>query len=298
MKPVPRAWLRFVLLGLLLFGVDLAFGHKAAPLPPLAVGATPSDEELLLARALARGEERRDPVVRRRLAQNMRFALGTSDASEDVLVAQALALGMQRSDLVARRRLAQIVSLEIQGAARHPEPDPTELRAYFEAHAARWTEPARVTLVQIPFASAAAARAALAGLPALPDSSDAGATPAPGARTLPIPRALPPSSQAELVRLLGPAFARGIADLPLRHWSGPVPSAYAQHLVWVVERTPAHLSAFETVQGAVREALLAERSQRALHDTLARWRAEAMGRASNSSATQGPPGARRGSAAS
>jgi len=292
MKPVPRAWLRFGLLGLLLFAVDLAFGQQAPPLPPATLGAHPSDEELLLARALARGYERRDPVVRRRLAQNMRFALGSSDASEDELVEQAIALGMHRTDLVARRRLAQIVSLEIQGAARHPEPDAAELRAYFEAHAARWTQPPRLVLVQIPFETASAARAALAGVSDSPDAT------LPGAAALPIPRALPPSSHAELARILGSGFAEGVEGLPLHHWSGPIRSAYAQHLVWVKERTSAHRTAFDTVRSQVREALLAERSQRALHETLARWRAEAAAPASGHAAKRTVLGKPRPEAAS
>lgn len=269
-----RAWLRFGALGGLLF----LLSPILAPPPRLpgvaSAAARPgrlSDQEILVRQALARGYEWSDPVVRRRLAMNLRFALGGADTSEDGLVARALAMGMQNSDLVVRRRLAERVSLEVQAAARAKEPTEAELRAWVRAHPERFTAPARIHLQQIPMASAALART---WLPQLPDRiAEARSRGMP----LPLPRDLPGRSQAELARLFGGRFARAVFALAPGSWAGPIRSPYAFHLVRVEARTPAHPIPFAQVRSAARESLLEERAHDALHEQIARWRARAPG---------------------
>lgn len=263
-----RPWLRFFGIGLLLFLVD-GLIPSAAPeetFPPLE--APVSDEALLTRVGLERGYHRSDAIVRRRLARNMRFATAQEERSDAELVDEAIALGMHYSDLVVSRRLAQKVTLLIQEQARHPEPSDDELQAYLEAHTERFTEPERVRITQLYFreeGSASEARRALAeSLEGAEQVGDA----------LPIPRKLPPLSERELARQLGPSFAAGVMGLPDGGWSAPVESAYGHHLVWVHERRPARRSALEVVRAEVRESLLAERSARKLSDTLAEWRTE------------------------
>ena len=270
--PVKRPWLRFLLLGALLFAADAQLSR-----PPTTPGLAPapaqslSDDELLLQEALRRGYARSDAVVRRRLARNLRFALGDAarGRSDDSLVREALALGMQRSDRVARRRLIQRMALEIESPARSPEPTRAELARYLEEHASRWTEPARVRLTQIPFASAARARAALERL------RSGSAAPRTGRVALPLPEELPLYSQAELAQRFGSELARAAFATPTGSWQGPVRSAYAFHLFRVTERRAARRSPLATVRSSVREALLEERARRRLQQTLARWRAPA-----------------------
>lgn len=270
-----RAWLRFLVCGGALFALS---GLLAPSRPPAGVSsgargrAAPlSDQELLLRRALARGYQWSDPVVRRRLAMNLRFALGVRDASQDQLVTRALAMGMEETDLVVRRRLAERISLEIQAAARAKEPSEAELRAWIRAHPQRFTAPARIHLQQIPLPSAARARVLLRRLGAGQAAISA------AAMALPVPRDLPDRSQAELARLLGGRFAERAFALPVGKWAGPLRSPYAFHLVRVVSRTGPHPIPFARVRSAARESLLEERAQRALREQLSRWRREAAG---------------------
>jgi hypothetical protein len=167
---------------------------------------------------------------------------------------------MHESDLVVRRRLAQRMRLHYAARARAEEPGEAELRAWFEAHAERFTEPERVAVTQLFFRTREAAAAALAR---------GGDT---HGDALPLPRELPPHSEAELAARLGPDFAAAALAAPATRWVGPVPSPYGYHLLRVRERTPARRSAFETVRSELREAFLAERAEAATRRELAALR--------------------------
>jgi parvulin-like peptidyl-prolyl isomerase len=256
--------LRFALLGGLLFVLDRAIAPAALARPP---EAALDDDALLVQAAFARDFHRTDDVVRRRLAQNLRFARPDDGRGEDALVEEAIRLGMHESDLVVRRRLAQRMRLLLAEPARESEPSEAELGAYLAAHAERFTEPERIALTQLFFESRARAEAALAALEA--------GTAAEGSLgdALPLPRELPPHSRAELAARFGPDFAEAALRGPEGRWFGPVPSAYGQHLLRIGARTPARRSALATIRSELREALLAERADAAVRAGIAALRA-------------------------
>ncbi len=261
-----------LVLGVALFLADAAASRLAeSRRPPAPPGTALADDELLLRVALARGEHRRDLVVRRRLARNLRFAYGVEDGDDAALVDEAIALGMHESDLVVRRRLIQKLELELQAEALASEPSEAELRAYLAAHPERFALPARVTLTQVPFDDAAAARSARDALPADPRNAALARL----GTALPIPRRLERRSQAELASRLGAGFAKASFAAPLGRWSGPVRSAFAWHHVFVHAREPAALPPLESVRGELREAIRAERAREALREGItalrARW---------------------------
>lgn len=262
-RSLRRPWLRFALVGALLFALDLATPPQAAPPPP---EAALDDDALLVHEAFARGLHRSDDVVRRRLVQNLRFAEPGDPRSDEALVEAAIRLGMHESDLVVRRRLAQKMRLVLAEPARAAEPSEAELAQYLAAHVERFTEPERVTIAQLYFRDAARASGALARL-----MLDA-APPAGLGDALPLPRELPSHSQAELAARLGPAFADAAVRGPDGRWFGPVRSSYGHHLVRIRARTPARLSPLAHVRSELREALLAERADAAVHAGIAALR--------------------------
>jgi hypothetical protein len=254
-------WLRFALVGGALFALDLATPPAAAP-PPAAAAAL-DDDALLVEAAFAHGLHERDDVVRRRLAQNLRFARPEDARGDDELAVEALQLGLHESDLVVRRRLAQKMRLLLGEAARAEEPSEAELAAYLAAHAERFTEPARVTLSQRWFESEARARAALA----------AGGEPR--GEAIALPAELPSHSEAELAARFGPGFAAAAFRAPDGRWSGPIASSYGHHLVRVRARAAARRSPLAAVRSQVREALLAERAEAAVRAGIAGLRRKA-----------------------
>jgi hypothetical protein len=225
------------------------------------------DEELLYREALARGFDRDDPVIHRRLVQNMRFAGGGEERDAAELYEEAIELGMDRRDPVVRRRLVQRMRLAIESSALDPEPAEEELRRAYEADPARYTRKARVRLHQIYFKQASGASAARESLsPDGPQQGLAIGDPFLHAVTQPL------QSHRELAQRFGAEFADAVFVLEPQRWSPPIASAYGSHLVWVEEKTEAALAPFEEVRDRVRYALLAARREQALADALAQLR--------------------------
>lgn len=280
LRAVWRSLLQFALLGVALFAADRLWS-RAAPEPiviPAAriaalgadLGRPPSreeilrataaevDDELLYRAALARGYDRDDPVVFRRLVQNLRFAGAPDDRDDAALFADALALRMHESDPVVRRRLIQRVRLDLENEAPAGEPDEAALREQYERDAASYRSPERVRCTQLYFRSdrEREARRALARL---------------RAQTTPRERALqlgdpflhgaeqPLQSRDELAGRFGAEFADGVFAAPVGTWSGPIPSSYGVHLVLVGEREPPRALAFDEVRDSLRHAVIAER---------------------------------------
>ena len=79
-----------------------------------------------------------------------------------------------------------------------------------------------------------------------------------GDRTL-VPRTYPPTSQGEIARDFGDAFARQLVSLPAGEWSGPVHSPFGAHLVKVDSRTDARLPELAEIRDEVLRDYLAEK---------------------------------------
>lgn len=227
------------------------------------------DDQLLLREARARGLDRDDPVIFRRLVQNLRFAGAAPERTDASLFEEAIALGMDRSDPVVRRRLVQRMQLLIEAGALASEPDEAELRERYQHERDRLVRPARVRFRQIFFGEREAlATARLRELgDAGPDAEVAGAEP------FLHPSQQPLQSRRDLAERFGGDFAEQVFALPPGRWSGPVASAYGAHLVWVYEQRPEETPAFEEVRDPLRYALLAERREQALARALDALRA-------------------------
>lgn len=299
-RAVWRPVLQFLLLGAVLFAADRLWSREEpAPvvIPAARVEAVraelaawqqraPSEaelaralegeieEELLYREALRRGYDRGDPVVFRRLVQNLRFAGAAPERDDAELYREALEMGLHESDIVVRRRLVQRMRLDLEAAALAEEPGEAELRAHFEAHRERYTSPARVAFQQAYYReerveAAEQALAALRAADAPPEARPDGADPFLHSATQ------PSQSHEELAERFGAAFADAAFAAEPGRWSGPLPSAYGHHLVHVRERVPARALPFEEVRERVRLSLLGERRERALREGVAALRAEA-----------------------
>jgi hypothetical protein len=294
-----RPLLVFALLGTALFAADrLAWRAAATPLPVVvpaarvaalreelagSLGRAPSpaeieralahevDDELLLREALARGYERDDTVVFRRLVQNLRFAGAPESRGDASLFEEAIALGMHANDPVARRRLIQRMRLELESEAPSEDPDDAELRAHYERHAERYRSAPRARFAQLYFRGdrEREARIALARIAASAPAEES--VPAWGEPFL-HPVEQPLQAQDEIAGRFGADFAGAVFAAPLGAWSGPVASSYGLHLVLVREREAPRALAFEEVRETIRHVVLAERRRMALERGIAALR--------------------------
>jgi hypothetical protein len=236
------------------------------------------DDEILWREALARGLDREDEVVRRRLVRNLAFLRagpgGDGDAApadEVTLYREALALGMDRTDTVVRRRLVQRMTMEVEAPARAREPSEAELHAWLDAHPSRRRGPRRVAFRQVFFDPARrGARAEADASAAVLALAAGGAAPA-GDPCL-VAAEEPLRSESLVERLVGPGFADALFGLPLGAWAGPVRSSLGWHAVRVEAREAGAVLPFAALRAEARDALLAERAAAALERFLAERR--------------------------
>ena len=77
--------------------------------------------------------------------------LVTDLVNEELLAREAQAMGLGEDDTIIRRRLAQKLKFLVEDTSRLAEPTDAELRQYFEANAARFEDSPRVSFSQIYF---------------------------------------------------------------------------------------------------------------------------------------------------
>ncbi|MBW8783048.1 MAG: peptidyl-prolyl cis-trans isomerase [Novosphingobium sp.] len=194
---------------------------------------------------------------------------------DEMLFREGLARGLDKDDEIVRRRVIQKVAfLERDLAA--PTADDAALRAWYAGHTADYTRPGAVDFTQVFFAdgtggpAAARARAArvLAGLPdGQPEAAERG-DPFPDASRF---AAFTPD---EARRVFGEGeLAQRLFALPTGHWAGPFRSAYGWHLVRVSAASAPQRLPFDEVRERVANDVAganAETAQRRIRDALAR----------------------------
>jgi hypothetical protein len=255
---------------------DTGLEPTAADEAALVAGAV--EEELLFREALARGLDRNDRCVRGWLVEQMAVLADGGETDPDALYAQARALGLDRTDVVVRRLLVQKMRLL---AARSGErvPDDDTLRAYYDRHRDDYTPPARLGFWHVFLSTAthgdAVAEAAGTLLARLRREGLAPADAARLGESFAVGPHQTSQSPAQVAKLFGPEFAERLARADARTWSGPVPSPYGAHLVWVEAREPGVPPPFELVRGRVRERWLdeerRERVRRLVEDLARRY---------------------------
>ncbi|HET6150348.1 MAG TPA: peptidylprolyl isomerase [Polyangia bacterium] len=267
--------LQFALGGGLLFAVwALAQRGKPETLSAGAPGAPVLSRTVVLdartvqgLRASFRAGMKRDPQPAE-LGDLVQEAVG-----EEILFREGLARGLDRDDGVVRRRVIEKMTALVHPSASSSDPPREELRRWFETYRHRFVRPGGVTFDQLffdfrrhgdAFADAAAALRTL-------EQAPAGAAPPAG---LGDPFVLPPrmtdKTDQELGHLYGETFARAVGEARPGTWSGPMPARDGVLLVRVVARRPARMPEFEEVEKLVRADWLTveTRGQRAAAESL------------------------------
>ncbi len=267
--------LHFLLLGGALFLLSSRFEAR-----PVVQPSAPSDDELLHREALRRGLDD-DLPARRRLVQNMRFLALAPAASDAELLRRARELGLERSDPVVRRYLIEKMRLLARAGSGPETFTEADLARYLQAHPERFSLPRFVRLTQV-FVSrerrdarewAARLLARLRREKTSPQAAPALGDPFPlGAHSEMV-------AARDLEAVYGAGFAQAVLALPVGTWSGPLDSEQGLHLVWVHVAQPERLASLDEVRLQVEQALMAERGQERLAETLRRLRAEAEGAA-------------------
>jgi len=233
--------LHFVLLGVLLFGLDAAFGHRAsharAPETDRNIVVSPSIRTQL---ANSWQQNHGKPATPGELEQEIRRYI-----DDEVLYREGLARGLDRDDGPVRARVASKMAFVLQSKLALDDPGDAVLRSWFDAHRGEVARPATVDFVHVfvreddPSAKKRASE--------LLDQLRAGAEPAGLGDRFSGGRHYRGRKLADLEESFGPEFAKGLfeqkpGEWQLRH------SRFGWHLVEVVKTASAEDPTFASVR--------------------------------------------------
>ena len=172
--------------------------------------------------------------------------------AEEVLYREAQKLALDRDDVVIRRRLRQKMEFLLQDSLELAPPDEAELRAFFEADKARYSDPDRRSFRQI-FLGNETSTARTREWEALAVRLNGSEPPAPDAFGVPslLPGEMEMATASAIDRVFGRDFANKLAGLESGRWSGPLASTYGWHLVRLDSFQPGAAPSFEAARAQV-----------------------------------------------
>jgi peptidyl-prolyl cis-trans isomerase C len=188
---------------------------------------------------------------------------------EEILYREGLAMGLDKDDTIVRRRMAQKVRFLAEDVAAAREPTMAELKAWYYSgkNSERFALPGRITFRHVYFSpdtrgprahdDAADALAKVAGEP-----EDSKAAPLHADRFM-FQDYYGDRSSEQLVKDFGPRFAQAILKVKPGSWQGPIESGYGWHLVYVESITPGRIPVFEEAESDVKTAWLADQKAQA-----------------------------------
>jgi hypothetical protein len=192
--------------------------------------------------------------------------LVNSYVREEILYRQAVAMGLDEDDPVTRRRMAQRLEFLTSDLARVVEPTDEELEQFFRENTAQFSEPDRLTFLQVFFdpdsrdeATLSDAEQVLAQLreAGVPDPATLEA----GDQVM-LPNYFTGASEVDIQKRIGSGFASAVMALAPGQWQGPVLSGFGVHLVYVLEREQAPPPVLADVKPQVMDALQTQRMER------------------------------------
>lgn len=186
---------------------------------------------------------------------------------EEALYREGVKMGLDRDDTIVRRRVAQKLRFLVEDLLPPPEPTVAELEAFLASHPERFTRPSRATFAHLYFsesrrgpAAETDARRTLVTLAEAPrPGGPAGEAAVDGGDPFLLGGRRDGATRDEIESDFGPRFADALFAMEPGAWRGPVRSAYGVHLVRLEERSAAERPPLDEVRDAVTAAWLDER---------------------------------------
>ena len=200
--------------------------------------------------------------------------LVTDLVNEELLSREAQAMGLGENDTIVRRRLAQKLKFLVGDTSRLAEPTDGELRQYFVENTARFETGATISFTHVFFNPQGRTDATLDATAALNEMRKAGVGARAveiGDRFL-LDTEFRDADEQTVSNMFGADFARAVFALTPGAWRGPIKSGYGQHLAFVSVKTPASHPVFDTVRDKVAVEWRREKEETISREYLARLR--------------------------
>jgi hypothetical protein len=234
-------FVHFIVLGALLFGGNAVWERHVLKSDTTIV-IQPGEMERQA--VIFASENRRQPTD-----EDLR-ALLFSHVEEEVLLREAQRLGLGEDDTIIRRRLAQKMRFMIENTGETKSPGDAELRAWFDQNQAQFVEPERRSFSHIYLSPEkhgdqlqADAQTLLAQI------SDANWKSL--GDPFMLNRKYDFIEARSIERLMGANFATSLFSIKGTDWQGPFESAFGLHLVKINDVKPEALPAFDTIRDDV-----------------------------------------------
>jgi len=236
----------FIILGALLFAGHMLWQSHVSKAD---YTITVTTEEMERQALIFAGENRRQPT------DDDLKALLFSHVEEEVLMREAQRIGLCEDDTIIRRRLAQKMRFIIEDVDAPALPKEAELKSWFDANLDKFISPetrsfSHIYLSPEEHGDEIEAKAAeiLSRLNTSEQDWKALGDP------FMMKRAFKGLNAVEATRLFGPNFSKGLFDLAGETWQGPLESAFGLHLIRLDKVTPKVIPEFDQVRTNVETA--------------------------------------------
>ncbi len=174
---------------------------------------------------------------------------------EEVLYREALAMGLEKDDTIVRRRLAQKMRFLIQDIADQGRPSAEQLKAFFEADRDQYRSPALVTFTHVYFSPDRRGPVVLTDAQAERDKLNSENVERAVDRGDPfmLHHDYRQISRLEAARLFGREFADELFEIKPGRWHGPIRSGYGIHLVRIQDSIPARMPDLVEIEDRLRQ---------------------------------------------
>lgn len=176
---------------------------------------------------------------------------------ESIFYQEALKMGLDQNDVIIRRRLAQKLKFLQEDLLKPGEPSEEELKAYFRENISTYSSDELVTLTQIFYdpdkRGSSTLQDAENDKARLNDMDIDVVDPKAFGDYFMLQNYYPGRSQQDISKLFGSEFARNVMSLEVDEWHGPILSGYGTHLVYVTDRVESVEPNFEDVRDLVLE---------------------------------------------
>ena len=197
--------------------------------------------------------------------------------NEEILYREALAMGLDSDDPVVRRRLAQKVKFISNDIITIDTPTDAQLQSYLDTHASRYQLAGKITFQHIYFNPAkhnadmeTEATDLLARLLEVNNGIDMESV---GDGFL-HGTAFSNMKEFEVNRLLGKKFTKELFSQPVGKWIGPLASSYGLHLIYIESKSEAKTASLKMARESVLEDWTSDERKKANDAFIANLRKE------------------------
>jgi len=267
MKLLREPLLHFALTGVVLFSV-YAWLHQGRPAPEGVEPIRISEGEVQWLRETFTSQWLRPPD-----AQELQ-GLVADLVNEELLAREAKVMGLGENDTIVRRRLAQKLKFLVEDTSRLAEPADGELRQYFEKNAARFETGARISFIHVFFNPQNHADATLDATAVLDGlrKAGAGARAAEFGDRFLLDTEFRDVDEQLISNMFGADFAKAVFAIEPGVWSGPLKSGYGLHLAYIGAKMASGRPVFDTVRDEVAAEWRREKEEAINREYLARLR--------------------------